>query len=82
MKETESSAQTPEQLLQFLSMEAELNRNRRERSRKGRGLILAFGILLILIGAVVSLFVLSSMVKDLPRPQGTGNAPDVVAVQS
>ena len=78
MKETETSTQTPEQLLQFLSMEAEMNRARRARSRKGRGLILAFGILMILIGTVVSLFVLSSMVKDLPKPQGTG---DEVVVQ-
>ena len=55
-----------------------MNRARRARSRKGRGLILAFGILMILIGTVVSLFVLSSMVKDLPKPQGIG---DEVVVQ-
>ena len=59
-----------------------MNRERRARSRKGRGLILAFGILLILIGTVVSLFVLSSMVKDLPRPQSNEDVSQAVAVQS
>lgn len=74
LKQVESPVESPEALLRAMDLELASKRARRGESQQNRHLILAVGMLVLLAGGAIALFVLFSMVNDLPRPQGAPSA--------
>jgi hypothetical protein len=67
MKEIQTNASTPEELLQILDAQIAARRSHREKSSRNRAIILAMGVLIIVVGAGAALMVLDQMLADLRR---------------
>lgn len=68
LKQAESLAGSPEELLRHLELETLRKRSLREATEKQRLVKLGGGLLLVIGGAMAALFFLLSMLRDLPRP--------------
>ena len=80
MNQTDPTAATPEQLLQFLELQRLQSRGRRAKTAGRRAIFLTVGVLAILAGTAVALFVLFSMLGELPHaPRGSGEAGETVS---
>ena len=67
MKENETNASTPEELLRILDLEIAARRSHREKGSRNRAIIMAFGVLIIVVAAGAALLVLDEMLADLRR---------------
>ena len=75
MDETKTPEPTPEQLLKLLDAQLAASRARRTQPRtQQRVAVLVGGVLLIVAGSCVALFILQQLLTDLPQPQA-GEAP-------
>lgn len=76
MKEIETAAATPEHLLQMLEVRMTMQRERSRRSSRNRMMFLAGGLLFIVVGAGIALFVLMQMLSDLSPGQQRPGTPE------
>jgi hypothetical protein len=67
MKEIETAAATPEQLVQMLDLQMAASKAKRGVANRNRATLLVGGLLFIFIAAGVALLVLAQMVSDLPH---------------
>jgi hypothetical protein len=67
MKETESTSQTPEQLMRLLDVQLDAQRARRKKPERNRVAFLVSSVLIIMAGAAVALMILEQMLVDSPR---------------
>ena len=71
MNENRISESTPEQLLQVLELQLQMQRAKRRQSARSRTAIRVGGILLILGGALAGLLILQYVLSEFPhREQG------------
>ena len=74
VNETRTSQPTPEQLLKLLDSQLTLARTKREGdTTPRRAALLVGGMLVIVAGCAVALFVLQQMLSDLREPRPTAN---------
>ena len=67
MKENETNASTPEELLRILDLEIAARRSHREKGSRNRAIILVVGLLIIVMGGGAALLVLDQMLADMRR---------------
>jgi hypothetical protein len=67
MKETESTAQTPEQLLRLLDAQLDAQRAQRKKPERNRVAFLVSSVLIIMVGAAVALMFLEQILMDSSR---------------
>jgi hypothetical protein len=67
MNDNKTDPTTPDQLLKILELQIAAQRSKRQGGKRHRGLILAGGMILIIVGALVAFLVLQQMLLDLPR---------------
>jgi hypothetical protein len=63
--QTETAQPTPEQLLKLLDLQLARERTRREKKSRNRASFLVAGILVIIVGAAVSLLVAQQLLAEL-----------------